>query len=136
MVVLEGEPFDAIAEMAQGWDMRYDQLEGGRNVCALTQIDLGGVEIGLERVERTVLVRGTPPAGSIVFGLSAEPGTPTIYRGRHADPDTLIYQVSTEDLDVRFRGPLLSFVVAAWARRHRIEITAICHRNDDQPAIT
>ena len=70
ILVLNEEPFDAIAEQAQGWDMRYDQLEAGRNDCDLTQLRLGGVEVACEHVQRTVSVRGTPPVRSI----SQDPG--------------------------------------------------------------
>lgn len=125
MVSLTEEPFDAIAEQALGWDMRYDQLESGGNRCDLTQLRLGGVDVARERVQRTVSVHGTPPAHSIGFGLVAGSGQGATYRGRPSEPDTLLYQVANEDLDARFRGTMLSFVVDAEVLRRRMGTEAL-----------
>lgn len=111
LVSFTDEPFDTIAEMAQGWDMRYQQLEPGPNVCAMTQLRLGRVDVGREELSRAVAIQGTAPIGSVVFGLLAEPSGELTFRGRRASPDTIVYNPSSEELDHRARGALLSFVV-------------------------
>ena len=110
-VCFTDEPFDAIAEMAQGWDMLYQQLEAGPNPSDLTQLRLGVVDVAREQVKRMVEIHGTAPLGSVVFGLLAEPGGELTFRGCRADSDTLVYQVSSGELDLRVRGVLLSFAV-------------------------
>ena len=66
---LRGESFDAIAELAQGWDMEYHQLEAGPNPSDMIQLRLDGVDVAWERLTRTVLITGSPPPDSITFGL-------------------------------------------------------------------
>ena len=73
-VVLRGEPFDAIVELGQGWDMEYHQLEAGKNPSDMIQRRLDGVDVAWERLTRTVLITGSPPPDSITFGLRAMTG--------------------------------------------------------------
>jgi len=125
LVSFSDEPFEAIAEMAQGWDMLYQQLEAGPNTSDLTQLCLGGVDVSRERVSRTVQIHGTAPFGSVAFALLAEPGGDLTFHGRTAGADTLAYQASSEMLDLRVRGALLTFVVDADVLATRMGHTAL-----------
>ena len=106
--------FDDIDEMAaspHAWDLKYEQIGTGRFHGRLTQLVLGGLQLGRETRSTGILQRGTAPAGTWAFGLPLVAEGSLHIRRRPAPPGQLLAATSHDDIGLTATGPTDLMVV-------------------------
>lgn len=119
---------DALAAAARDWDQQYDQLGRGSFRGRLSQLLLGGVQLGIESWSPGVLQRGAAPKDTWVFAMPLRVTGSLHVRLRPIRGRELLVAAPREDFSVSAtdEAELLTVVlptrvVQRWmqARRHR-----------------
>lgn len=123
---------DALAAAARDWDQEYDQLGRGSFRGRLTQLLLGGAQLGVESWSPGVLQRGAAPNETWVFALPLRVTGSLHVRRRQIRGRELLVASPRDDFVLSATGAaelltvvLPTRVVQCWmrARRHRDDLS-------------
>lgn len=104
-------PFDVVAESRAGWNIEFCQVEAGANAARLSHLQLDGLSIGRERIEKTVFVRGAIERGTVNLAIADSDDARLTFRGRRMPDNALVYQGPGESIDSHFSGGIINLAI-------------------------
>ncbi|MDE2454657.1 MAG: helix-turn-helix domain-containing protein [Burkholderiales bacterium] len=105
---------DALARSQPDWRLHYEQLSAGGFAGSLRQLQLPGMRLVMESLNRAVRQVGEMGAGDIGFAMGVEPHAPAYFHGQRLDRDSIMIGRGDElDLTTPAGWTLIGIVVDA-----------------------
>lgn len=125
------DDIDAMAAGARQWEQQYDQIGRGPFWGRLTQVDIGGVQLGRESWSPGVLQTGTAPRQTWAFGLPLRADGSLHVRRRPVHSGQLLVGTCADDIAFAATGRTDLMVVVL--RTERIERWLQARRSSGKP---